>query len=375
MRLILFLCALGLASSTYGQEFRVQPERQKRNAFDIPTRGSASTQLPPPQSAPIVGRSSQEDDGYGVLGEVTSDYATITTCFAKLIEDIDVPAEQAGKLTFLLERDTLGNLVTGPDGKPMPKTINRGRFVRAGEVIAKIDDQLARMQLREATLKKSQAEKRANDDTAINAAQKKLRLATEEFDSTERLYVNRSKSKTEYKRAAYSMQIAQLELNTAQNEKMLAIMDSQTQQVEVDAAAASISRHEIKAPVDGYVFELKKDPGEWVQSGEPVFRVASMDRLKIQAYVESTQFNPHEIDGRKVTATFRIAGDSTEEFEGNVTFVSMENYSDKFEIEVEIQNRKYEGTDHYILRAGSEVNIRIHLGEGSIASRPRNPNK
>ena len=70
-----------------------------------------------------------------------------------------------------------------------------------------------------------------------------------------------------------------------------------------------------------------------------------------------------------------MAGDSTEEFEGYVTFVSMENYSDKFEIEVEIQNRKYEGTDHYILRAGSEVNIRIHLGQGSVASRPGSSTK
>ena len=166
------------------------------------------------------------------------------------------------------------------------------------------------------------------------------------------------------------MQIAQLELNAAQNEKMLAIVESQTQQVEVDAARASISRHEIKAPVDGYIFELKKDPGEWVQGGEPVFRVASMDRLKIHAYVDSTRFNPHQIDGRRVTATFVMAGGSTEEFEGYVTFVSMENHSDKFEIEVEIQNRKYEGTDHYILRAGSKVDIRIHLGQSSIASRP-----
>ena len=370
MRSILFLCVIGLTSSTFAQEFQTRPQQQQRNAFEIPSRGVQTTPsfTAPPTTAPTAHQ--QNDSGFGVLGKVTAEHAEITTCFAKLIEDIDVPAEEAGKLVLLLERDSHGNLIMGDNGKPKVKTINRGRFVRAGEVIAKIDDSLARMQLREATLKKTQAEKRANDDVAINAAAKKLQLSTEEFSDTERLYVKRSKSKTEYKRAGYSMQIAQLELNAAQNEKMLAIVESQTQQVEVDAARASISRHEIKAPVDGYIFELKKDPGEWVQGGEPVFRVASMDRLKIHAYVDSTRFNPHQIDGRRVTATFVMAGGSTEEFEGYVTFVSMENHSDKFEIEVEIQNRKYEGTDHYILRAGSKVDIRIHLGQSSIASRP-----
>lgn len=375
MRSIFFLCVLGLTSSTFAQDFQTRPQQQQRNAFEIPARGARTTSpaLAPATTAPNTAQ--QDDEGFGVLGKVTDEHAEITTCFAKLIQDIDVPAEETGKLIFLSERDSVGNLVMGENGKPRIKTINRGRFVRAGEVIAKIDDRLAQMRLREATLKMTQAEKRANDSVAVNAASKKLQLATEEFADTERLYVKRSKSKTEYKRAGYSMQIAQLELSAAQNEKMLALVESQTQQVEVDAARASISRHEIKAPVDGYIFELMKDPGEWVQGGEPVFRVASMDRLKIQAYVESTRFNPHQIDGRRVTATFKMAGNSTEEFEGYVTFVSMENYSDKFEIEVEIQNRKFEGTDHYILRAGSEVNIRIHLGQGSIASRPGSSTK
>ena len=306
MRSILFLCLIGLTSSTFAQDFQTRPQQQQRNAFEIPTRGAPTTPSTLPPSTTASNTAQQDDEGFGVLGKVTDEHAEITTCFAKLIQDIDVPAEETGKLVLLMERDSLGNLIMGDNGKPKVKTISRGRFVRAGEVIAKIDDSLAQMRLREATLKMAQAEKRANDDVAINAASKKLQLSTEEFSDTERLYVKRSKSKTEYKRAGYSMQIAQLELNAAQNEKMLAIVESQTQQVEVDAARASISRHEIKAPVDGYIFELKKDPGEWVQGGEPVFRVASMDRLKIQAYVESTRFNPHQIDGRRVTATFKI---------------------------------------------------------------------
>ena len=135
MRSIFFLCVLGLTSSTFAQDFQTRPQQQQRNAFEIPARGARTTSpaLAPATTAPNTAQ--QDDEGFGVLGKVTDEHAEITTCFAKLIQDIDVPAEETGKLIFLSERDSVGNLVMGENGKPRIKTINRGRFVRALSLI------------------------------------------------------------------------------------------------------------------------------------------------------------------------------------------------------------------------------------------------
>jgi macrolide-specific efflux system membrane fusion protein len=343
IKLLAVIFVFGTVSHTMGQDFA------PRTAIQPPSRNSS------PQSGSFgnqIGESSQDDDRprTGVMGEVTEEHVDINNAFAQLIEDVEVPAEETGKLIEIV--------------------VKRGDTVDVKSTLAKIDSSRTQRMLEEAKLKFDQASRRAVDNTAINGANKKLQLATEEFNDTERLFRKGSKSKTEYKRAAYSMQIAQLELQAAKNEKQLAMVESQTQNVAVNAANDSLARHQLRSTLNGEVFEVLKDKGEWVQAGETVLRIARMDKLRIQGSVDSTVFNPPEIDGRRVTAKVQLAGDQIEEFTGKVTYVSSENYGDTFQIDVEIDNRKYPGNDkHWILRAGADLKVRIHFDGAPIARR------
>lgn len=344
IQLLASLVLLGFVVPISAQDFQAP-----RQSFEPPSRGNQQPEF----RSDNIGSGSQQDKEFprsGVMGEVTDEYVDINNAFAQLIEDVEVPAEETGKLIEIL--------------------VKRGDTVQPTKVLAKIDSSRTQRMLEEAKLKFDQASRRAVDNTAVNAANKKLQLATEEFTDTERLFSRGSKSKTEYKRAAYSMQIAQLELQAAKNEKQLAMVESETQNVAVNAANDSLARHQLRATLDGEVFEVVKDKGEWVQAGETVMRVARMDKLRIQGSVDSTVFNPPEIDGRRVTATVQLAGEQKEEFTGKVTYVSSENYGDTFQIDVEIDNRKYPGDQkHWILRAGADLEVRIHFDGAPIARR------
>ena len=353
---LLMLGVFGLVPCSFGQEFK-----PRTGQFEIPQRNqrstpSTSTNALQPNFGDGVqdkqedqaGQSSQESS-HGVMGEVTNEYVELRYCFAELIDDVDIPAEETGKLIEI--------------------SVKKGDNVGIGTQVARINDQRAQRMREEAQLKFDQASRLAVDDVEINAANKRLQLATEEFGQSSRLAAKGSESQSKYKRALYSKQIAELELEAARNKKELALLDSETLAVAVKASNDSIARHTMRSTLDGSVAEVTKNSGEWVQAGETVMRIARMDQLRIKGFVDANRFNPHEIKGCKVVAEVRLARDEKVEFPGVVTFVSMESHSDKFEIEVEIENRKYEQTDSWIIRVGSEMNIRIYFEKGSIASR------
>lgn len=321
-----------------------------RQSYDTPTRDQRQA-----ENDTSSFRQQDEQPRLGVMGEVTSKYVDINSAFAQLIEDVEVPAEETGKLVDI--------------------SVKRGDSVSAKAVVAQIDSLRTQRMLEEARLKFRQANERAEDETSVKAANQKLMLATEEHAYNKRLFERRSVSKKDYDHAKYTMDIAQLEHFAAQNERDLAKLEAETLNVAVKAAEDSIARHQLRSTLDGIVFEVLKDKGEWVQAGETVLRIARMDKLRIQGSVDSNVFNPPQIDGRRVTATVQLAGGQTEEFSGKVTYVASENYGRTFQIDVEIENRKYPGNDeHWILLAGKEVKIRIHF-DTPLASRPQDTPK
>ena len=36
---------------------------------------------------------------------------------------------------------------------------------------------------------------------------------------------------------------------------------------------------------------VQKQPGEWVQAGEPVLRIARMDLLRVEGFVSAAEYN------------------------------------------------------------------------------------
>lgn len=322
--------------------------------FEVPRQSYATpSRLPASNASSTI----QEDDKsqLGVMGEVTSKYVDIDNAFAQLIEDVEVPAEETGKLVDI--------------------AVKRGDMVTENTIVAQIDSLRTQRMLEEARLKYQQANDRALDETSVKAANQKLKLAKEEYEYNSRLHQRGSVSKKVRDHAKYTKDIAELEHIAAVNERALAKLEAETLNVAVKAAEDSIARHQLRSTLNGTVFEVLKDKGEWVQAGETVLRIARMDKLRIQGSVDSTVFNPPQIDGRRVTATLKLAGGQTEEFTGKVTYVSSENYGKTFQIDVEIENRKYQGNDkHWILRAGADLNIRIHFDE-AVASRAQEPSK
>lgn len=328
-----------------GNEFSLQPPvKQTRNQpRNQPLRpqeaGSTSTQTLPPKKNKQISSSSRPKS------------VPLETCFVKLIEDIEIPAEESGKLI---------NISAQP-----------GDRVSKNQMVAQMDDQRSRRMLEEATLKYRSSSRLANDDTEIKSAHKKYVLAKREYEDIFALYKKGSESKQAWQRSRYAMQISELDLIAAKNKKNLASLNSAAEQVRVNAANDSIERNAIRSPVNGIVFEVFKDGGEWATAGEKILRIARMDRLRIQGFVEGSQFDPHEVANKPVTVTLEMARESFD-FSGQIVFVSLEKGGNRYRVWAEVDNIEKEG--RWVLQADGEVSMTIHLDRNaSSVTKKRNP--
>lgn len=277
----------------------------------------------------------------GELPVQSADTVTVFNCVAHLIDDIDVPAREAGQLVAMEVRE--------------------GAMVSVNQLIARIDDRLARRQLDESTFKQEVANYKANDSSRIDTEARKLELYTDEYQITLPLYQKGSKTAQEFRRAQATMEIAVLELTNARNEKRIAEMEAQAEAVRVKAAQDSIERHGLLSPINGQVFEIFRQSGEWVSAGDKVLRVCRMDRLRVKGRVDGEQYDPSEIAGRPVTVTTVLARGRQVELSGQITFVALEKIgsSREFEVWAEVDNREENG--HWQLLPGSSAVMTIRL--------------
>ncbi|MGD9723900.1 MAG: efflux RND transporter periplasmic adaptor subunit [Pirellulales bacterium] len=228
----------------------------------------------------------------------------VSSVLVKLIEQVDVPAREAGALEKVTARE--------------------GDMVEAGASVAQIEDAAARFDKRHAELELAAARKEADSDVKVRFARKSLEVAEAELrralDSERRFAKSVSQSELDHLRL--SVQKTTLEIEQAQLEQDLAQAASELKQVDVDSAEHAIRQRHITAPLSGFIAEVNRHQGEWVEPGQPILRILRLDRLRAEGLASAGEVNG-ELKGRKATLTVEIAGQPTE-FVGTVTYVSPE---------------------------------------------------
>lgn len=282
------------------------------------------------------------------VNHIGKGHVDLEFCRVKIIQEVEVPAQESGPLVAL--------------------PVSEGQAVQQGQDLAQLDDRLARLRLETAQTKLEAMTEKASNNIDVRAATNALQIAERERKRNYQLFTKGSMPRAEYDRSALQAKQAALQLEQAERDMQAAGKDAQIETYNVKAASDSILRHQVKSPINGVVMELHKRPGEWVNAGDNVMRVAQMDRLYVQGLLDSSLFNPHEIEGQKVTISVPVARGESLEFRGRIIFVAMEKYNAKsYVVKAEVENRQHQG--RWLLMANEdEALMRIHLGD-EFASR------
>lgn len=287
------------------------------------------------------------------INHVGQGHVDLEFCRVKLIQEVEIPAQESGPLVVI--------------------PVTEGQAIGVGDDLAQLDDGLARLRLETARTKLDAATEKANNNIDVRAATNALQIAERERRRNYQLFSKGSMPKAEYDRSALQAKQAALQLEQAERDMQAAGKEAQVETFNLKAAGDSIERHRVRSPINGVVMELRKQPGEWVNAGEDVMRVAQMDRLYVQGLLDSSLFNPHEIEGQQVTISVPVARGEFLEFQGRIVFVSLEKYNAKsYVVRAEVENRQHDG--RWLLMANEdEARMRIFLGEGVAARLSSNP--
>jgi HlyD family secretion protein len=154
----------------------------------------------------------------------------------------------------------------------------------------------------------------------IAALEVQSAIADRELARTERLLKQAAATAQQGDRAEREARVAREQLAGAR-----AARGSATQEVAaLDAQVASIddrlARSRVRSPLAGTVLARYVEPGEYVQAGQPLFKLASLDSLTFRAYVTNAQLTRLRL-GQEVRVGVDRA-DSIATLPGRVTWIA-----------------------------------------------------
>ena len=277
---------------------------------------------------------------FGQQGEGAPRIAHLSNCLVSLAADVDVAAQETGKLITV--------------------DVREGQSIGSGELIAKIDDEQAQLARFAADREWKAAMEKASDDIEIRFAQASYEVAEAELKQSLEINIRSpgAVSESELLQKRLARKRAELQIDRSELESRVARMTADIKEAEVKATDASIARREIRAPLEGTVVELLRQPGEWVQAGQTVARVVSLERLYVEGFVSSREFNPGELDGQRAIIVVQLARGQRVELRGHVVLISpLVQGGDRLRVRVEAMNQQEQG--HWVLRPGMNAELMI----------------
>ena len=264
----------------------------------------------------------------------------IPDCFVYLLEDVQVPAMEAGAIKEI--------------------TVTEGAIVKKGEPLAVLDDREPLVRKLKAELERDAALTKASDDVEVRFAQASFAFSTAELNrllSIERKSQN-TVSGSELEKAKLARQRDELQIEKAKLDLKVAKMTADVHQAEVNSADIALARRQIVSPVDGEVVTVFHERQEWVSAGEPVVQVVRMDRLRVEGFVLASDVNVNEIAGGKVVVDVQLARGRKERFAGKVVFISpIVTSGGKYRVRAEVENRREQ--NQWLLRPGMNAMMTV----------------
>jgi len=284
--------------------------------------------------------------GLAVCGPPTNgaaDTLELSNCLIAAVDEIDVPAKRAGMLTQV--------------------------HVKIGDEVAK-DQQIVALHAQEAEqlvaaskLDLQIAEKEAVDNNRVKAAEFSSEVSA--YEHQQMLEVRekniRAVSPIDLKKAWLQMKHSEIQVLLAQRQFLISQFERDKKLVELSLAESQLRDRTLSAPRSGMVVQRYREPGEWVQQGEPIVRLVRLDRLRVEGFVSEQAFAPSDILGAAATVEVRFAGKRSVVIENcTISFTASElEPNGDYRVWTEVTNHRLSDNGPWLLLPGMTATLKI----------------
>lgn len=248
--------------------------------------------------------------------------APVTIC---TVSGGEVPSREMAVESVLLAAAEV-QVPAAEDGAIVELAVTEGALVNPGDLLARIDDADARLDLSRAQIELANARRNADNDIKIRVASAAADVAAAELrragESQKRYPGSVSQAELDHLRLA--AEHASLQVEQARYDTQTAQLALRVHENAVERAERQLERRRITAPSAGRVVQVFRQPGEWVEAGQPVLRLLRLDRLKAVGYLNSRAV-VRDLTGLPVRLEVQLPGEqSATQFSGRIAFVHSE---------------------------------------------------
>ena len=245
----------------------------------------------------------------------------------------EIPVERVSRGTLVSLLNTNGKVepwewreITAPrEGRIAKVLVAQGQEVKTGSPLVQVELPSAGADLSAAQANLAQARAdlaslqqggKAADlaeiDAGIAKAELERETAQRDVTSLERLVVQKAATRDELESARDRLKLATGEVASLRKKRtaLAPAQDRHAAEARLDEAQAALSlvkakieESTIRAPRNGIVYELPVHAGAWINAGDPIAKVGSLDKMKVLVYVDEPDLGKIRM-GLPVTLTW-----------------------------------------------------------------------
>jgi len=199
-----------------------------------------------------------------------------------------------------------------------------GERLAAGADVALLDTATLALQRQEVATQRGASQARTTEAQAqISVLQAQLVTAQREYDRTRRLYRAEAATAQQLDHAEGEVRVLRERIRAAQAQIGTVREEASGAESRLAQIGEQLGKSRVVNPVAGTVLTTYAKPGEFVQGGAPLYKIADLDTLTLRAYVSGAQLASVRV-GRPVQVRIDAGKDQLATLPGRLSWVASE---------------------------------------------------
>ena len=197
-----------------------------------------------------------------------------------------------------------------------------GNKISSGETVAVVDTSALVLQLRQIEAQRGVSGSRVNEvDKQIGVLEAQRSVAERTHARTKRLFDQQAATAQALDAADRDLRTLDAQIEQVKAQRQTARVDVSSSDARVAQIRDQIRKSTVSNPVTGTVLTTFVKAGEFVQTGQPLYKIANLDTLELRAYINETQLGHVKI-GQPVQVSIDTGSKARRTLTGTVSWVS-----------------------------------------------------
>jgi HlyD family secretion protein len=197
-----------------------------------------------------------------------------------------------------------------------------GQRLAAAALAAVVDTSALVLQLQQIEAQRASTGSRVNEVTKqLGVLEAQRAVAERTYERTKRLVAQQAATTQQLDQAERDFRTLEAQIEATRAQRQTAGRDVASSDARVAQIRDQIRKSQVLNPVAGTVLTTYAKAGEFVQVGQPLYKIANLDTMELRAYVTEPQLAQIKI-GQTVQVSIDLGGDTRRAMPGVVSWIS-----------------------------------------------------